>query len=138
MLVYTEFTKNKVFEQLTLATVSSAQRRHGRVKVSITECNLPGRKVMVDCSSSLPVRSQSGITAKLCYCHDCYHDPVISAAPIHLFLPLFTAPFSLLLPFPLHSCCRHPHCPPDIQTPPPSDTQPPCSNLSLSILQVKN
>ena len=35
--------------------------RYGRQKVSIPECNLTGRRVMVESSSSLPVRSYSGI-----------------------------------------------------------------------------
>ena len=36
-IVYTEFTKKKVFEQLTLVVVSPARCRHGRKKVSIPE-----------------------------------------------------------------------------------------------------
>ena len=36
------------------------------------------------------------------------------------------------------SGCRHPPLPLDIQPPPPPDMQPPCSNLSLSTIQVRN
>ena len=43
LCVYTEFTKKKVSEQLMLAAVSSARRRHGRQKVSIPKCDLTGR-----------------------------------------------------------------------------------------------
>ena len=42
--MYTEFSKKKVFEQLTLAAASPAHRRHGRQKVSIPECDLTGRR----------------------------------------------------------------------------------------------
>ena len=56
LFVYTEFTKKKVFGQLTLAVASPACHRHGRQKVSIPECDLTGRRAMVDRSSSLPVR----------------------------------------------------------------------------------
>ena len=47
--MYTEFMKKKVFEQLT------ARRRHERQKVLIPECDLTGRKVMVNRSSSVLV-----------------------------------------------------------------------------------
>ena len=59
--MYTEFMKKKVFELLMLAAASQAHRRHGRQKVSIPECGLTARRVMVNRSSSLPVRSHSGI-----------------------------------------------------------------------------
>ena len=36
--MYTEFTKNNVFEQLTLVLACSALSRHGSWEVSISEC----------------------------------------------------------------------------------------------------
>ena len=51
--MFTEFTKKRVLGQLTLAVTSPAGRCHGRQKVSISECDLTGRRVMVDL---LPVR----------------------------------------------------------------------------------
>ena len=58
LFVYTEFTKKKVFGQLTLAGASPARFRHGRHKVSIPECDLKGRRSTI---TLLPVRSHSGI-----------------------------------------------------------------------------
>ena len=55
--MYTKFTKKKVFELLTVGARSLVRRRHGILKVSIPECDLTGRRVMVDRSSSLPVRT---------------------------------------------------------------------------------
>ena len=40
--------KKYVFELLTLAAASPARRRHGRQKVLIPECDLTGRRVMVE------------------------------------------------------------------------------------------
>ena len=57
LFVCTEFTKKKVFERLTVAAPPPVRRCHGRQKVSNPECDLTGRRVMVDRSSSLPVRS---------------------------------------------------------------------------------
>ena len=54
--MYTEFTKKKVFGQLTLAVAAPARRCRGRQKVLIPECDLTDRRVVVDRSSSLPVR----------------------------------------------------------------------------------
>ena len=49
-------TKKKVFEQLMLASVFLARRRHGRQKVSIPECNLTGRLEEQSTITLLPVR----------------------------------------------------------------------------------
>ena len=57
MFVYTEYMKKKVFELLRLAAATPARRNHGRQKVSIPKCDLTGRRVMVNRSSSVPVRS---------------------------------------------------------------------------------
>ena len=43
--------KKKVFELLRLAAASPAHRRHGRQKDSFPECDLTGRRVMVNRSS---------------------------------------------------------------------------------------
>ena len=47
-IVYTEFTKKKVFEQLTLAVACSASCRHGSQEVLISECIVTWRWVKVD------------------------------------------------------------------------------------------
>ena len=62
IVVYTEFTKMKVFEQLTLVAASSARRRHDRQKVLSPECDPTGRRVMMARSSSLSVRSPENET----------------------------------------------------------------------------
>ena len=58
LFVYTEFTKKKVFGQLTLAVAPLARRRYGRQKASIPECDLTGMRSTI---TLLPVRSYSGI-----------------------------------------------------------------------------
>ena len=50
--MYTEFTKNNIFEQLTLAVACSASTASG--EVSISECNITLRRVKVE-RYSLPV-----------------------------------------------------------------------------------
>ena len=47
MFVYTEFTKKKVFEQLTLAVACSASCRPASGEVSISKCDATWRKVEV-------------------------------------------------------------------------------------------
>ena len=53
-LQWRQFMKKKVFELLTLAAASPARRHHGR-------------RVMVNCSSSVPVRSHSEIDTFTCH-----------------------------------------------------------------------
>ena len=57
----TEFTKKKVFGQLTLAVASPVLHCHGRQQVLLPKCDLTGRRVIVDRSLRLPVRSNSGM-----------------------------------------------------------------------------
>ena len=47
-IVYTEFTKKKVFGQLTLAVACSASCPHSRWEVSISECDVTWRRVKVE------------------------------------------------------------------------------------------
>ena len=56
-IMYTEFTKKKVFEQVPLAVACSACHRHGSQEVSyrsrrisISKCDLTWRTVMVELS----------------------------------------------------------------------------------------
>ena len=65
LFVYTEFMKKKVYELLTLAAAAPARRHHGTQKVLIPECDLTGRRVMVNRSSSVPVRSHSAAAANV-------------------------------------------------------------------------
>ena len=51
-IVYTEFTKKKVFEQLMLAVACSARRRPAS-EVSTSECDVTWRTVKVERSWSL-------------------------------------------------------------------------------------
>ena len=50
--MYAEFTKKKVFEQLTLAVACSARRRPASGEVSISECDVTWRTVKVELLSS--------------------------------------------------------------------------------------
>ena len=61
LFVYTEFTKKKVFEKLTLTAVSSGRPHHGRHKVSITECDLTVRVEKRSTITLLSVMLHSGI-----------------------------------------------------------------------------
>ena len=53
LFVYTEFTKKRVFELLTLAVACSTSRRPASWEVSISECDVTWRTVKVDGSESL-------------------------------------------------------------------------------------
>ena len=66
--MYTEFTKKKVFELLTIGAGSPASCRHGRQKVSIPEGDLTGRRVMVDAPQACLLGRTRGST--LFVCHD--------------------------------------------------------------------
>ena len=51
--MYKEFTKKRVFGQLALAVASLARHCHGRL---MAECDLTDRRVMMDRSSSTPLK----------------------------------------------------------------------------------
>ena len=92
--MYTEFTKKKVFELLTVGAGSPAHRCHGRQKVSIPKCDLTGRRVMVDCSSSSFVWGLRGI------CFDQIYDEAVlnTGVPtgLHFDLPLLKTELSVI------------------------------------------
>ena len=62
--MYTEFTKKKLFEQLTLADAFSAPCRHGSREESISECDVTWRTVKVDryCLLATTIRVISHVT----------------------------------------------------------------------------
>ena len=60
-IVYTEFAKKKVFEQLTLAAACSAIRYPASGEVSISECNVTWRTVKVE-RYCLPVTRQRDVS----------------------------------------------------------------------------
>ena len=67
--------KKKVLELLTLAAASPVHRHYGRQKVLIPKCDLTGRRVMVNHSSSVPVSLHSGIDTFLV-------TPLLSETPL--------------------------------------------------------
>ena len=61
LFVYTEFTKKKVFEQLTLAVACYASRSRSSPEVSISKCDVTWRRVKVE-RYCLPATTQRNMS----------------------------------------------------------------------------